>query len=130
MEFGLSIVGIIIVGLFFLALFSAITALLVVLGLVLGVFIFGALIFQNIEVLSFFDLIFLLPLAGLSIAGVAAIFGLFTILPFRIYRAERPALGLRFLNISLIGLIIFAGIVWFGVEKIIFIQENFPNIAI
>ena len=130
MDISLAILGIVVAGIVMIALFSAVFAILMVVGIILGLIFFGVINFKNIESYTFIDFIFLSPLAGLFVLIVAVFFGLCTILPFRIYSLEKPSFGLRLLNILGLSLIIVVGCVWWGLEKITFMHKQLPTLLI
>ena len=130
MELGISIFGALVLVFLLLIFLSAIFAVSVVLALTLGIFFTFSFLIQNIEDVKILDAIFLFSLSIFGAASIAALFGRFTVIPPRLYKAKKPKLSLRLINFILLALLLLTFIIWYGVEKIASLKESFSTIPI
>ena len=130
MELGISIFGALVLVFLLLTFLSAVFAISIVLALTVGIFFTFSFLIQNIEDVKIFDAIFLFSLAIFGAALIVALFGRFTVIPPRLYTAEKPKLSLRLINFILLALLLLTFIIWYGFEKIASLKESFSTIPI
>ena len=130
MELGISIFGALVLVFLLLTFLSAVIAISIVLALTVGIFFTFSFLIQNIEDVKILDAIFLFSLAIFGAALIVALFGRFTIIPPRLYKAKKPKLSLRLINFILLALLLLTFIIWYGVEKIAPLKESFSTIPI
>ena len=130
MELGISIFGALVLVFLLLTFLSAVFAISILLALTVGIFFTFSFLIQNIEDVKILDAIFLFSLAIFGAALIVALFGRFTVIPPRLYKAEKPKLSLRLINFILLALLLLTFIIWYGVEKIASLKESFSTIPI
>ena len=130
MELGISIFGALVLVFLLLTFLSAVFAISIVLALTVGIFFTFSFLIQNIEDVKILDAIFLFSLAIFGAALIVALFGRFTVIPPRLYTANKPKLSLRLINFILLALFLLTFIIWYGFEKIASLRESFSTIPI
>ena len=130
MELGISIFGALVLVFLLLTFLSAVFAISILLALTVGIFFTFSFLIQNIEDVKILDAIFLFSLAIFGAALIVALFGRFTIIPPRLYKAKKPKLSLRLINFILLALLLLTFIIWYGFEKIASLKESFSTIPI
>lgn len=130
MELGISIFGALVLVFLLLTFLSAVFAISILLALTVGIFFTFSFLIQNIEDVKILDAIFLFSLAIFGAALIVALFGRFTVIPPRLYKAKKPKLSLRLINFILLALLLLTFIIWYGFEKIASLKESFSTIPI
>ena len=130
MELGISIFGALVLVFLLLTFLSAVFAISIVLALTVGIFFTFSFLIQNIEDVKILDAIFLFSLAIFGAASIVVLFGRFTVIPPRLYKIKKPKLSLRFINFTVLVLLLLTFIIWYGFEKIVSIKESFSTIPI
>ena len=130
MELGISIFGALVLAFLLLTFLSAVFAISIVLALTVGILFTCSFLIQNIEDVKILDAIFLFSLAIFGSALIVALFGRFTVIPPRLYTIKKPKLSLRFINFTVLVLLLLTFIIWYGFEKIVSIKESFSTIPI
>ena len=106
MELGISIFGALVLVFLLLTFLSAVFAISIVLALTVSIFFTFSFLIQNIEDVKILDAIFLFSLAIFGAALIVALFGRFTVIPPRLYKAKKPKLSLRLINFILLALLL------------------------
>ena len=130
MELGISIFGALVLVFLLLTFLSAVFAISIVLALTVGIFFTFSFLIQNIEDVKILDAIFLFSLAIFGAASIVVLFGRFTVIPPRLYTIKKPKLSLRFINFTVLVLLLLTFIIWYGFEKIVSIKESFSTTPI